>query len=107
MISVKEKIAYSIACFILTDVPPCSEEPIEQMYMRWKKKSNFILHHPENARYALRKFAELGYMTTRERESFAATVEYERNYLTRQFYDSRERSRNESKGISYEKKSGE
>lgn len=92
MVTNKEKIAYSIALFILSDVPPYSNEPIESMYMRWRQKSNFILRHPENARYALRKFAELGYMSERERESFEATVAYEKSYLTRQFNKSRERS---------------
>ena len=92
MSTAKEKIADSIGCFILTDVPPNSKEPIESMYMRWRNKTNLIIRHPENARYALRKFAELGNMTEREREAFAETVTYERNYLKRQFEECRGRS---------------
>ena len=59
----KKKLAYSIALFILNDVEADSKESYVSMYMRWKKKQNIILHHPQNARYALRKFEELGQLT--------------------------------------------
>lgn len=79
----KKKLAFSIALFILNDVEADSKESYVSMYMRWKKKQNIILHHPQNARYALRKFEELGHLTESERSALKATVRCESRYLNR------------------------
>ena len=79
----KKKLAFSIAVFILNDVEADSKESYVSMYMRWKKKRNIILHHPQNARYALKKFEELGHLTEKERNALMATVRCESQYLSK------------------------
>ena len=86
MQSMKKRIAFSIAIFILSDVDENSHESPESMYMRWKKKKNIVLHDPENAYYALRKFIELGHLSEAERTSLAETVRCEAEYLKKEAY---------------------
>lgn len=83
MKSMKKEMALSIALFILNNVEPDSKEPYVSMYMRWKKERNIVLHNPENARYAIQKFEQLGRLSAKERDALKATVQCEYYYLQR------------------------
>lgn len=80
---VKKKLAYSIATFILDETTEGEQRTAVEMYMKWKQTQNVSLHYPQNAKYALELFEDLGHLSKTDRSALAKTVEIEADCLKR------------------------
>ena len=83
---IKKKLAYSVAKFILdetSDENSKSKQTTVEMYMKWKQTQNISLHYPQNAKFALELFEDLGHLSKTDRSALAATVEIEADCLKR------------------------